>query len=81
MMPHLGKDLPPLLGADGSPTQIDNLVIYSQRLQALVEAAFDALEGEVLTRQSKNALRLLGLAVDLMEPMIDHLDALPRGTT
>jgi hypothetical protein len=78
MMPHPTKDLPPLLGAHGAPTQIDNLVIYCQRLQALVEVVFDTMEGTQLTPQTRNVLRLLGLAIDLMEPMIDHLDALPR---
>jgi hypothetical protein len=75
------KDLYPLLGAHGAPTKIDELVIYCQRLQGLIEVAFDTLEGVELTPQTRNVLRLLGLTCDLMEPMIDHLDALPRGAT
>lgn len=74
------KVLAPLIGAHGAPTKIDELVIYCQRLQGLVEVAFDTLEGVELTPQTRNVLRLLGLTCDLMEPMIDHLDALPRGS-
>jgi hypothetical protein len=78
MMNFPRKELPTLVGANGATVEIDDLVIYCQRLQALVDAAFSALDGEDLTPQGKNALRLLGLTCDLMEPMIDHLDALPR---
>ena len=79
-----GKPLPPITGVDPRLNPIDELAHHAGRVQALLTAAnegfndvFTHLHGEGL-QTMRSASALLGLAIDLLEPLAEHIDALPR---
>ena len=79
------KTLQPLIGGDPKASAIDELSFTADRVHKLLisaEETFDgvgvALIGTDVQKSFMRARSLLGLASDILAPMAEHIDALPR---